>query len=210
MTLFLLVRHGQTVWNAERRMQGRSDSALTAHGRAQAAQSGALIARLGFDAAFASPLGRVRETAAIMAAHGPFAPMFDERLQEWDCGAWSGRLVDDVERTDPTGIEGWRGGDWEFRPPGGESFSDVVARARNFLADAPAVQRIVIAAHGVMNRALTAALLDLTPEDIRGMAVLNDTVLAIDASAKKATRYERGEGPFAGLPPRGPAAPVSV
>ena len=69
-----LGRHGETAWNASGRMQGQLDSALTARGREHASSSGRLLARLGVDAMFASPLGRVRETLALVAEHVAVAP----------------------------------------------------------------------------------------------------------------------------------------
>lgn len=78
-----LVRHGETEWNAASRMQGQLDSPLTSLGRQHARTSGRLLARLGVDTVFASPLGRVRETLAILSEHVTVTSAFDDRLKEW-------------------------------------------------------------------------------------------------------------------------------
>jgi broad specificity phosphatase PhoE len=77
-----LVRHGETEWNASSRMQGQLDSPLTPLGRDHALNSARLLARLGVDVAFASPLGRARETVEIISAElppAPFSPMSPRR-----------------------------------------------------------------------------------------------------------------------------------
>ena len=81
--IWYLVRHGETEWNVEARMQGHLDSRLTARGRAQAVRTGEVLARLGVDHIFAPPLGRVRETLSLMAKNVALAPVFDDRLKEW-------------------------------------------------------------------------------------------------------------------------------
>jgi broad specificity phosphatase PhoE len=91
----LLVRHGETEWNLQRRYQGRSDSPLTERGIAQAHAIGRLLRTL-LDAAsariVASPLGRARRTAEIIREHLPAAPelLLDDRLRELTIGSWDG------------------------------------------------------------------------------------------------------------------------
>ena len=104
-----LVRHGETEWNVEARMQGRLDSRLTARGREQAVRTGEVLARLGVDHVFASPLGRVRETLALIAPNLPVAAQFDDRLMEWSAGDWSGRRYADIEREVPEEFAAWAG-----------------------------------------------------------------------------------------------------
>ncbi|MDO5646504.1 histidine phosphatase family protein [Paracoccus sp. (in: a-proteobacteria)] len=140
-----LMRHGETLWNRERRMQGRLDSPLTDLGRRQAAQQAALFAGLTADR-ISSPQGRAQDTARIVF-NAPFRT--DPRLMEIDVGIAAGQRADDLRRDHPdlfTG--GWL--DWYDRVPGGEHFSGLRARVADFLADLTAPAMIVT--HGVTLR----------------------------------------------------------
>ena len=198
-----LVRHGETEWNADARMQGRLDSRLSARGRAQAARTGEVMARLGVDHVFASPLGRVRETLALIAPHVPVAPVFDDRLMEWSAGAWSGRRYADLRIEASADFAAWEADCYTVRAPGGENFADLETRARAFFADAAAVPhgRIAIVAHGFMNRVLAACLLALPPADTLAIRQDNDTIFRIRTGGGEAVadHFAAGEGPFPGL-----------
>ncbi|MCA9678013.1 MAG: histidine phosphatase family protein, partial [Myxococcales bacterium] len=174
-----LVRHGETAWNASGRMQGQLDSALTARGREHASSSGRLLARLGVDAMFASPLGRVRETLALVAEHVAVAPVFDDRLMEWSGGAWSGALYADLPRRWPAEWAAWVADRYHQRAPGGENFVDLAVRGRSFLEDACRAPgpRIAIVAHGYLNRALSQVLLGLSAAETMRIDQGNDTVI---------------------------------
>lgn len=94
----LLLRHGQTTWNAERRWQGWADAPLSALGEQQAADAAAHLAGFGFGRAVASDLGRARRTAALLAAALGIGDevVVDAGLRERDVGPFSGRLTDDL------------------------------------------------------------------------------------------------------------------
>ena len=158
-----LVRHGETEWNAVSRMQGQLDSRLTPAGREQATASASLLARLGVDTVFASPLGRVRETVGILAQYVPVPVVFDDRLKEWSAGAWSGELLADLPRKWPLELKAWQADRFTARSPDGEHFGDLEARARAFVTDATSVpgERIAIIAHGFLNRSLASVLVSL-------------------------------------------------
>src|SRR5678815_298177 len=102
-----LVRHGETEWNASSRMQGQLDSRLTPLGRKHAKNSARLLARLGVDAVFASPLGRVRETVEIVQTELAVPVTFDDRLKEWSAGEWSGELHAEIPRRWPAEYTAW-------------------------------------------------------------------------------------------------------
>jgi broad specificity phosphatase PhoE len=119
-----LVRHGETEWNAISRMQGQLDSPLTVLGRRHARTSATLLARLGVDAIFASPLGRVRETVAIIGERVPLPVTFDDRLKEWSAGLWSGELHADLKHKWPTEWARWDADRYTYRPPGAENLFD--------------------------------------------------------------------------------------
>jgi broad specificity phosphatase PhoE len=208
-----LVRHGETEWNAASRMQGRMDSCLTPLGREHAKGSGRLLARLGVDAIFASPLGRVRETAAIVAEDVSLPAVFDDRLMEWSAGEWSGELHAEIGHKWPAEWAAWTADRFRVRSPGGENFADMIERARSFLGDfTGSGERVAIIAHGFFNRALAGVLLDLSPDAVMRINQANDTVIRIirSDSGAAADHFIGGNGPLTGLPGVMTSSPQSV
>lgn len=209
-----LVRHGETEWNAIARMQGQLDSRLTGRGRAQAAVSAALLARLGVDVMFASPLGRVRETLAFVEREVPLPVTFDDRLKEWSAGDWSGSTYAEVEAAWPEEFAAWVADRYACRSPGGENFRDLIERAQSFFADVADVpgRRVAIVAHGFMNRALAAVLLGLSPHEMLRMRQPNDAVIRIvhAGGSVVADHFLGGEGPVPGLPADRLQVPVTA
>ena len=201
-----LVRHGETEWNAAARMQGQWDSPLTTRGREHARMTARLLSRLGVDAMFASPLGRVRETIEILSKTVPLPVTFDDRLKEWSAGLWSGELWADLCHKWPAEWTAWEADRYHYRSPGGENFVDLSSRAQGFLARASAAsaERIAIVAHGFMNRALAGVLLNLPPADILRIRQGNDTLIRIvENGPTSADHFIGGDGPVASLPEDG-------
>jgi broad specificity phosphatase PhoE len=140
-----LMRHGETVWNRERRFQGRLDSPLTELGLAQARRMGETLAPLVADRdvleIVASPLGRARATATAVADVLGIAPgriASDARLTEIDVGIWSGLTFSAIAERWPGSITEANRRDWFFRSPDGETYEAIAARVRSFLDDAVA------------------------------------------------------------------------
>ncbi|MDA0219632.1 MAG: histidine phosphatase family protein [Proteobacteria bacterium] len=185
--MFYVLRHGETEWNRLGLLQGRQDSPLTALGRARAAAMGRCIAALAGDTAdlelWSSPLGRARETAAIVArvlGRDAAAIRHDDRLAELDHGIWEGRTFTAIKREEP---EAWaeRYRDRFRNPlPGGESYVDALARARAWAGERDPAARHVVVGHGSFNRMLVAALTGLAPETLLDMAGLQDAVIVIE------------------------------
>jgi broad specificity phosphatase PhoE len=187
-------------------MQGQLDSPLTPQGRDHARSTARLLARLGVDAMFASPLGRVRETLAILADEVPIEPAFDDRLMEWSGGVWSGEYYAKIGERWPAEFAAWRADRYNYRAPGGENFRDLAARARAFLDDVTAARsdRIAVVAHGFFNAALAGVLLALPPEETLHIRQHNDVVIRVSAEGTVgvADHFVCDAGPFAGLPGR--------
>ncbi len=121
-TRVLLVRHGQSEWNASGRWQGQADPPLTNHGRLQAQEAANSLGAL--DAVWASDLQRAAETALTIAnALGVGPVVVDEDLRERDAGEWSGLTRPEIEERFPGYLADHR------RPPGWESDEDLLARA---------------------------------------------------------------------------------
>jgi probable phosphoglycerate mutase len=162
-----ILRHGETLWNAENRMQGGLNSPLTDLGRTQAARQAKILAGCdvtGFDA-LSSPQGRAFETAAIALARLMPCVRTDDRLREIGVGAWQGLVRDPAWMPGP--VEDTPDGPIAYyeNAPGGEGFAALEARCRAFLADltGPAV----LVTHGITSRMLRTLLLD-RPRDTLG------------------------------------------
>jgi len=173
-----LLRHGETAWNLERRMQGSKDSSLTARGRAQAAAMGrALGAELAREPGptifLCSPLGRTRETASIIGRElGLDSTEWrdDSRLAELRYGEWEGLSWAEIEVNHPNALASWRADPEGFCPPGGETHLDLRRRSGEALADIIASgTRTVVVSHGVSGAVMRGLLHGL---DARAMFVL--------------------------------------
>ena len=165
MRIFL-VRHGETVWNRARRMQGRADSPLTLRGARLAEAYGRLLAReldgeaKGRTGFYVSPMGRTRQTASLIAdCLGVDLDAFavDPLLAEHDVGAFEGLGWPEIEARHGVTREDWR--DWSTRPPGGETRTEVLARAQAWLAESRPHDIAVLVTHGGLSRTFRAAFL---------------------------------------------------
>ncbi len=172
------IRHGETDWNAARRVQGHVETELNERGHAQAAAIAARLKEIEPDisafAIHASPMRRVRQTLAhILRAYGlpEDAVIFDERLRERDFGRFEGMVWDDLVKA---GVNPWENPrDYYFwRPEGGESYADVARRLESFLEDmrSPAI----IVSHGGVHRVLRGLMLGLPPEEVARLRVPQD------------------------------------
>lgn len=164
-----ILRHGETAWNAENRMQGGLNSPLTETGKGHAVAQAAILAKLdltGFDV-WCSPQGRAFETAAIaLARQVPFIRT-DDRLREIEVGAWQGRLRDELKAEGP--VEDTPDGPIALyeHAPGGEGFAALQARCEDFLSSltTPAV----LVTHGITSRMMRSILLGTAGENIGGL-----------------------------------------
>jgi probable phosphoglycerate mutase len=153
--LLALLRHGDTAWSAEGRIQGRTDIPLSDGGRARLSDF-RLPALCGGMRVLTSPLARCVETAALIGA--PHAER-DARLVEMHWGAWEGRLLAELRAELGAEIEQNEARGWDFRPPGGESPREVLERLRGWLAElaaAPAPS-LAITHRGVMRAVYACA-----------------------------------------------------
>ena len=151
MTRIILVRHGETEWNRESRIQGHTDSVLTAEGRAQAAAIGARLAAERIDAIVSSDLGRAMDTAARIAMRCGHPVAGDPRLRERCFGLGEGLTYDEAGVRYPDAFSRRRETDPDFAIPGGESrraFHERIGRAFDDLAREHAGTRIVVVTHG--------------------------------------------------------------
>jgi uncharacterized phosphatase len=148
MTSLYLVRHGETDWNAQRRIQGSTDIPLNATGRMQAETTGALLARRSWDGIYASPLSRAVETASIISAVvGLGKPQTIAAIVERNYGEAEGLNWEEIERQFP--------GDDPV--PGRETHAEVAARvvpALVSLAVSRPGESLIVVTHGGVIRSL--------------------------------------------------------
>lgn len=184
--LIYMLRHGQTDWNAESRLQGQENTDITALGQAQADRNGKLLAGLirnpeNFDFV-ASPLNRTRETMErVRAAMDLPAKDYrtDERLLELHFGDWQGFTYDELEARQP-GVTLARARDkWNFLPPGksAESYAVLARRVSAWLADVK--RQTVCVTHGGVVRSMFVLLEGMAEEEAAMMTVPQDRILKI-------------------------------
>ena len=150
--MIALVRHGETDYNRDARVQGRLDVPLNERGRAQAHELARALQASGerFVSLYCSDLARSHETAAIVGAALGLEPVTDPRFAETDRGDWEGRTWAEIERDDPAGFAAWRAAGAGFRFPGGESLAEQMNRVIAALSDVRRAGRLpaLVACHG--------------------------------------------------------------
>ena len=133
-TRICLVRHGETAWNTERRLQGHTDIPLNATGLAQARATATNLAAERFDAAYSSDLDRARQTAEAIAARCGIHLAFDAALRERHYGAFQSLTYDEARARFPAHYHRFETRDPEFTfPDGGESLREFAERVRSTL-----------------------------------------------------------------------------
>jgi alpha-ribazole phosphatase len=158
-----LVRHGQTLWNAEGRYQGRIDSALSPLGRSQAARLARALAAAPFAAVYSSPLVRAWDTALVIAASHRLSVVPVEELREIALGAWEGLTEEEITRRFGDVVARRRRDPERVVPEGGESLAQVQARAMRAMEGILARHddgTIAVVAHGAVNKMILLSALN--------------------------------------------------
>lgn len=186
MGCLVLLRHGQSDWNAQNRFTGFVDVELSDKGRAEAEKGGRLLKDIRFDRVFASTLKRAYDTAEIaleasgnnehLRENGEWQITKHDDLRERDYGDLAGlNKAETAEKFGDEQVHIWRRS-YDVRPPGGESLKDVVERVapyfeREILPELKAGKNILVGAHGNTVRALLVALDCHSPEEISGVEI---------------------------------------
>jgi broad specificity phosphatase PhoE len=194
----LLVRHGETEWNRERRNQGRFDSPLTERGIAQAHAIGWLIGTLPNAAAariVASPLGRTRRTAEIICEHlDPALELgFDDRLRELSIGSWDGLTYSEIATCAPGIFDGDGRFEWCFRSPDGERYEAFAARVGAWLSKLVDAPLTIVVTHGIVTRVLRGLYARLPREAALTLPVPQDKVFRLYDGAIEEIRVSSRE-----------------
>ena len=174
------IRHGETEWNAQGRLQGVQDVPLNDLGRRQSAGAGRILADLfardgrseGSLEFVASPLGRARQTMELVRGvlRLPLAEYaIDDRLREIGYGEWEGSTLMQMQARDPDVFARRQAEKWTVSPPGGENYVSVQARMSDWYSELTA--DTVAVAHGGTARALMVTLGLETPESAADLTI---------------------------------------
>jgi probable phosphoglycerate mutase len=184
------IRHGETEWNAEGRLQGAQDIPLNDLGRKQAVSAGSILAHLlardrrsEQSLSFvASPLGRARSTMELVRGvlRLPFDYSIDDRLREIGYGRWEGSTLAQMQASDPELFARRQADKWTVAPPDGESYASVQIRVRDWY-DRLSMDTVAVA-HGGTARALMVALGIETPASAADLAIEQGAVYVFGES----------------------------
>jgi len=189
----LLVRHGETNWNRDKRFQGQIDVPLNDQGRSQAAKAAQFLQAVTLDRAVTSPMLRPKETAEVIVKEHPHITLeLDERLREISHGLWEGKLEEEIAVDYGHELEQWKVAPETVQMPEGENLQQVWDRAiaawNDIVASAPGDHptTILVVAHDAVNKAILCYLAGLGPEAFWTFKQGNGGVTVVD--------YPRGSG----------------
>ncbi len=175
-----LVRHGETTYNAEGRIQGQSDAPLSELGHRQSRAVAEALATTAIEAIYSSPLRRARESAAPIAERLGLTVRTDPRLMELDAGLFEGRLRSELATQYAAELARWLGGDDDFAIPGGESRRQLAQRGCEALRAIAAAghRQTVIVTHGGLLSASLRTLLSL-PQPLPPFSLQNGSITRV-------------------------------
>lgn len=182
MLTLLAIRHGETVFNAQNRFQGHSDSPLTKTGRDQVSSLARRLARIEFDTLISSDLGRTRETASIIAQHTGHSVQTDRRLRERNYGILEALNIEDIKARYSDILEKLKSDDPEYIIPDGEShrqhYRRNVAAIEELQSNNP-TGKIALVVHGGVLDSLFRYVADLPLDQPRCFIATNASLTII-------------------------------
>lgn len=204
---FFFVRHGQTDYNAQGRVQGQIDIPLNELGRWQAGQIGDRLKGYGLGGIIASDLSRASDTARSIADHhGALTLLTTPLLREINYGAFEGMQFPEIQSTYPEEYLQWREEKIDYAPPGAESIYEQRARARKailWVREHCTDCDVAVVAHGGIMRSLIANLLDLGMEqqnrlhfDNTSLTVVSETPRGMALMLANDTSHLRERSPY--------------
>ncbi len=190
--LLIFIRHGQTDWNAESRMQGHQDIVLNDTGREQARRNGRALKAYFEGASFSqdafhfasSPMLRTLETMRLVCeelGRGDDGFTIDERLREITFGAWEGLTIPELKERSPELVAQRKADKWAFVPPEGESYKMLSRRIEAWLATV--TRPTVVVSHGGVMRVVRGLLLGIPTAEIPTLDVPQDQFFVWDGSS---------------------------
>jgi phosphoserine phosphatase len=194
MNIYLL-RHGETSWNREQRLQGITDVPLNSFGVRQSQRLTRWFRKTNVAAVITSPLRRARLTADILcrATHPPV--LIDSRLREIDHGPWTGSKISRIQRRLPVEFATWRFSPDRLRLPAGETLEAVYRRSSAALSELIAANisgDVLIVSHGVTNALLVCAALGVPLSEICRFSQGNGCLTTLKVNRRQITAVESG------------------
>lgn len=188
-----LVRHGETTWNAIGKIQGKSDTLLSALGKKQAKQIAKMLATKKIRAIYSSPLKRAIETAKAIAKPHRLDIIVKSELREIDYGMFEGMTFSFIEKNHAKLWEVRRKNKYHFRPRGGESFEEMDKnRVKPFVHEMKKLHKndsIIIVAHSGTNRLIMGALTNLPVLEKVNIWQPNECIYSVECDSKKCSFY---------------------
>lgn len=182
MLKLYLVRHGQTFWNVEKRIQGQAESDLTIEGVRQSELLGERLSDVAFDCVYVSPLRRTLQTLKAMSVDGAVPVMKDKRLMEICMGDWQGRLVEELKRDFPAEIERFWTQPHTFYRASCETYLQVYERGVDFVRSVVAKHKtgnILVVTHGAFLKILFTYFRYMQIHDIPYVVHPHSTALSV-------------------------------
>jgi 2,3-bisphosphoglycerate-dependent phosphoglycerate mutase len=187
-TRILLVRHGETDWNATGRLQGQSDTPLNALGHEQARRAAQRLAAEPVQALYSSDLARAFQTATIIGHTLGLTVVTSSRLRERQYGAWEGLTAAEIQARYPEEFAAWRARSVDFAPPQGETRSQLLTRGLaelNAIARRHAGEMAVVVTHGGLCYVIISHFLASIDGDRREFTFGNASIHTLEASAER-------------------------
>ncbi len=183
----ILIRHGQTVWNAEGRYQGQLNSDLTELGKEQAKKNALKVSKvINREEPFkfySSPLGRAKETAIIISdilGLDRDTIIFDNRVQEVDYGMFEGKTKEFCKKNHAKEFKAREDDKWSYTLAGGESYEMVTKRINSWLEDVKDEKLVILVAHAMVSRALRGVYCNYPVDKMLKLEHKNDTVIKLE------------------------------
>ena len=198
-TVIYLTRHGQTLWNIEKRLQGRGNSPLTEEGIERAKELRDRIKDIHIDVIYSSPIERALTTANIIKGDKSIEVITDDGLMEMCFGDYEGKITDEVMKENPNwDISLIMKGNTELTAPNGENLAEVrdrVARTMNKIIEANRGKTILIVAHGITLKAIMYYFKDEeVNSEVMGQATL--TKVNVDKNNKFHIEFKNDNSHF--------------
>ena len=181
-----LVRHGETEWNKEYRLQGQADTRLNDYGRELAQITAEALKDIPFDVIYHSPLNRAEETAVILKQSRTIDIIADERIKEMSFGTAEGCHILSIKNNPEDPMYNFLKHPGDYIPPeNGERFEDVAARSAEFMKETilpleGKYKNVLIVAHGAVNRTILNAIAGIPVSDFWNIRLKNCAVSIID------------------------------
>ncbi|HEY9644963.1 MAG TPA: histidine phosphatase family protein [Chroococcidiopsis sp.] len=184
----LLVRHGETDWNRQKKFQGQIDVPLNPEGRSQSGRAAAFLKDVPIDRAVTSPMLRPKETAEIILSGRNLTLELDDNLKEISHGLWEGKLESEIEEIYATELDQWKRSPHLVQMPEGENLDQVWERAiaawQAIVASTPVtpgqVTTVMVVAHDAINKAILCHLIGFGPDAFWTFKQGNGSVSVID------------------------------